>query len=271
MTLLRIGAIGPSVTALQRELTAAGYATSVDGHFGPQTERAVRAFQRSKGLVTDGIAGPKTRAALHGQQNDHLLRQIDLVDAADRLGVELAAVMAVNEVESRGNGFHTGGPRNGKPIILYERHIMRRRLQHYAINPLPYQHAQPDIVNARPGGYVGGYREHLRRERASEIHTAASIESASWGLFQIMGFHWQHLGYESAENYAADIAISEANQLDAFVRFIEKDKAIHAALRRQDWADFARRYNGPNYAVNDYDTKLAAAYRRHAHSLREAA
>ena len=34
------------------------------GNFGPKTEAAVRAFQRSKGLVPDGIVGPKTWAAL---------------------------------------------------------------------------------------------------------------------------------------------------------------------------------------------------------------
>ncbi|MDN3562107.1 N-acetylmuramidase domain-containing protein [Vreelandella neptunia] len=269
--LLRQGSIGPSVTALQRELNAVGYDISVDGDFGNETMRAVRSYQRKQGLVTDGIAGPKTRALLHGQQDARLLSQIDLVDAADRLGVELAAVMAVNEVESRGNGFHFGGPRNGMPIILFERHIMRRQLQHHGINPLPYQRAKPDIVNGSPGGYIGGHREHNRRERAGEIHTAASIESSSWGLFQIMGFHWKRLGYESAENYAADMAINEANQLDAFVRFVEKDRGIHAALRRHDWAGFASRYNGPNYAANDYDTKLAAAYRRHSQGMRLAA
>lgn len=269
--LLRQGSIGPSVTALQRELNAAGYAISVDGQFGPQTEQAVRSYQRSKALVTDGIAGPKTRALLHSQQDDRLLSQVDLVDAAERLGVELAAVMAVNEVESRGKGFHHGGPRNGQPIILFERHIMRRQLQHHGISPLPYQRSKSDIVNASPGGYVGGHREHDRRERAGNIHIAASIESASWGLFQIMGFHWRRLGYESAENYAADMSINETNQLDAFVRFVEADRGIHAALRRRDWADFASRYNGPNYAANDYDTKLAAAHRRHSQALRNAA
>ncbi|UYF99324.1 N-acetylmuramidase family protein [Halomonas sp. GD1P12] len=269
--LLRHGSIGPSVTALQRELTRAGYPVSIDGDFGPNTERAVRLYQRDHGLVADGIAGPKTRAALHGQQSGQMLRQIDLVNAAQRLGVELAAVMAVNEVESRGKGFHLGGPRNGQPVILFERHIMRRQLQHHGINPVPYQRTQPDIVNASPGGYVGGYREHSRRERAAEIHDAASIEAASWGLFQIMGFHWQRLGYASAAHYAVEMSTDEANQMVAFVRFIEADRAIHAALRRRDWADFARRYNGPNYAANDYDTKLAAAYRRHAQELRQAA
>lgn len=36
------------------------------GNFGPKTEAAVRAFQRAKGIVPDGIVGPKTWAALDG-------------------------------------------------------------------------------------------------------------------------------------------------------------------------------------------------------------
>lgn len=57
---------GDDVTALQEALKAAGIKVTVDGIFGPGTERAVIAFQIREGLTVDGIAGPATRAALEG-------------------------------------------------------------------------------------------------------------------------------------------------------------------------------------------------------------
>lgn len=54
------------VRALQRRLADLGYlpAGGVDGIFGGQTQAAVIAFQKWKGLVRDGIPGPRTQAAL---------------------------------------------------------------------------------------------------------------------------------------------------------------------------------------------------------------
>ncbi|SHF00525.1 Putative peptidoglycan binding domain-containing protein [Modicisalibacter ilicicola DSM 19980] len=266
--ILKYGDHGYRVESLQRDLVRAGHDISVDGWFGENTEAAVRQVQFDHGLVLDGIAGPKTREALHkGTSNAKALRQLDLVLAAEYLGVEVATIMAVNEIESRGSGFHP----TGEPVILFERHIMRRRLISHGINPVPYQQQQPNIVNDRAGGYFGGIREHDRLVKAYEIHVPAALESASWGLFQIMGFHWPRLGYDSATAFVTAMRQDEAAQLDAFVRFIEFNGPMHAALKRLDWRDFARRYNGPAYAKNDYDTRLAAAYRRHSQHLEIAA
>jgi peptidoglycan hydrolase-like protein with peptidoglycan-binding domain len=55
----------PAVAYLQRQLTRAGFRPGpVDGRFGPRTEHALLAFQRSRHVATDGIAGPVTGRAL---------------------------------------------------------------------------------------------------------------------------------------------------------------------------------------------------------------
>lgn len=64
--LLRKGARGEAVRALQQQLVAQGQQIDVDGVFGDGTERALRAVQGKLGLDADGVAGPKTMAALSG-------------------------------------------------------------------------------------------------------------------------------------------------------------------------------------------------------------
>ena len=68
----------PRVAALQVGLQAKGlYGGTIDGYYGPATERAVRRLQRRAGLSVDGIAGPRTRRALallsrHGYRIAHV-------------------------------------------------------------------------------------------------------------------------------------------------------------------------------------------------------
>lgn len=55
---------GNDVRALQQALARAGLPVAADGIFGPGTDRAVRQFQASRGLVADGIVGAQTRSRL---------------------------------------------------------------------------------------------------------------------------------------------------------------------------------------------------------------
>jgi len=64
---MRIGHRGSKIRQLQERLVQAGYPVEVDGIFGPETDRAVRQFQRDMGLLVDGVAGPQTWAALVGE------------------------------------------------------------------------------------------------------------------------------------------------------------------------------------------------------------
>ncbi|WP_236208451.1 N-acetylmuramidase domain-containing protein [Pseudomonas tohonis] len=261
---------GLAVRRLQEQLKANGAKLFVDGDYGDETEKAVRAYQAKIGLVVDGKAGEKTLAALAGADCSKLLRNTTLVAAASRLGVELAAIYAVNEVESAGSGFLG----TGKPKILFERHVMHQRLA------LPRaegddqaalrRHADelaaqyPALVNAKPGGYIGGAAEHQRLAQARMIDALCANESASWGAFQIMGYHAERLGYASVDEFVRLMSQDENQQFEAFVRFIEADPALFKALKGKKWAAFAKAYNGPNYARNLYDVKLERAYEQHA-------
>ena len=62
---LKEGSSGAAVTKLQQRLKEEGFDPGViDGKFGPATEAALLAYQKSEGLTADGIAGPRTLAAL---------------------------------------------------------------------------------------------------------------------------------------------------------------------------------------------------------------
>lgn len=181
-----------------------------------------------------------------------MLTDNDYKQAADALGVEIACVKAVTKVESRGSGFLP----SGEPKILFERHWMYKLLkaktgQEPEIN---------DVCNPKAGGYQGGAAEHLRLDKAVQIDRECALQSASWGLFQIMGFHWKALGYASVQKFINDQYDSEAKQLGTFVKFIQINPGMLSALRAKDWAKFAKLYNGPDYAKNQYDTKLNEAY-----------
>lgn len=260
--MLKKGAIGTPVATLQRLLQSAGFKITADGWLGDATETALIAFQRRAGLVADGIAGPKTLEALQTRaRNPKHLSEQDLEKVAARLGIPIAAIKAVNTVESNGRGFND----DGRPVILYERHVAYKRLQAVDADADYLAARYPNLINPKRGGYLGGPNEWSRLSNARQItadYPGLADECCSWGQFQIMGYHWSDLDYPSCAQFVASMHISEAFQLDAFARFIEADPALHKALKARKWAEFARIYNGPAYKENSYDVKLARAFER---------
>jgi hypothetical protein len=105
--------------------------------------------------------------------------------------------------------------------------------------------------------------EYNRLEQARRIHREAADASASWGMFQIMGFNFALCGERSVESFVKAMCESERKQLILSGRFIRQSGML-SALRTKNWAEFAKRYNGPAYALNRYDEKLAMAYAKFA-------
>jgi N-acetylmuramidase/Putative peptidoglycan binding domain len=255
-----------SVVLLQSLLIKAGYDIAADGAFGPMTETAVMDFQKKSKLVADGIVGQKTWRTLLSEEPENpaelksrFLSESDLNSVAKDLGVELAVIKAVNEVESSGQGFS-----GDKPKILFEGHVFWRQLKKHDLDPNSYVDGNENILYSKwtREHYFGGAREHDRLEKAKKIHENAALESASWGLFQIMGYHWETLGYKSVKEFVRLMNKSEGEHIKAFGRFILANN-LAKYLKSRDWANFAKRYNGPGYKTNKYDEKLERAYNKY--------
>lgn len=181
--------------------------------------------------------------------------------AAALIGCDLPALLAVLEVETSGDGFLA----DGRPRILYERHVFHRLATDRAL-AAQWVQSHPDICNPKPGGYVGGAAEYSRLYRAVQLDPDAAVQSASWGLGQLMGFNWRLCGERSLLGFLLAVHNDEDVQLMLTAHCI---RSLGAAdeLVRHDWAGFARIYNGPSYARNAYDTKLAAAFRRQSRRI----
>jgi len=272
---LRTPDVARQVALLQTLLAALGLLTDVDGDFGSATTAAVRQFQASHALVVDGVAGEKTWSRLVATSPDLFaqisalwLGQADLDRAAADLAVDRAAIKAVYEVEAGGAGFL-----GLRPKLLFEGHVFWRLLQDQGRDPAALARGNEDILFPKwtSAHYRGGLAEYARLERARAIDAVAAMQSASWGLFQIMGLNFAAAGFADVDAFVAAMDRSEAAHLHAFGAFLVGtrvgDRSLRDLLAERDWPAFARAYNGPGYRKNRYDDKLRSAYERVRASL----
>ena len=168
--------------------------------------------------------------------------------ATSALSVNAAEIWTVFHVETSGCGFLA----DRRPPILFERHIFSRLTNH--------RFDTSDFSDPQPGGYgPSGANQYLRLANAIRSDRAAALQSASWGLAQIMGSNFAQAGFADPESMVAAMSDSEDKQLLAFVAFLQANR-FDRHLRAHDWASLAQGYNGPNFAVNRYDTRLAQAF-----------
>lgn len=168
-----------------------------------------------------------------------------------------AALAAIAQVESGGI---TTTPVNGRnePLIRFEGHYFDKRL-----SPSQRAQARAQGLSAPKAGAIPNPASQAARWRmlnsAARINRDAAYESTSWGVGQVMGAHWHWLGYSSVEEMVTDVRNSVAQQIDLMARFIVYSN-LRTALNTHDWRKLAYNYNGPLYAKNKYDLKLAKAY-----------
>jgi hypothetical protein len=161
---------------------------------------------------------------------------------------------AVAQVEAMGR---TGFLPDKRPLILFEAHWFSKLMG------ARYDRAHPNLSSPSwdKSLYRGGAREYDRLHAAIALDRSAALKSASWGMFQIMGFNYALVGYKSVAEYVLAMCNSAGAHLRAFVRFVQA-KGLQPVLRRHNFARFAYRYNGDGYRQNAYDEQMLLAYKR---------
>lgn len=173
-------------------------------------------------------------------------------EAAFQLNVEPAVLQAIAKKESRSSGFI----QDGRPVILFEPH------KFHEFTEGKYDDMGPSISSTsytlNRYGPSGAY-QYQKLEKAMALDETAALMSCSWGRFQIMGFNYKACAFNSVQEMVKAFCESEQKQLDAFVSFL-LSAGLLPALRQKDWQAIARKYNGPAYKTNNYDSDLKRYY-----------
>jgi len=173
-------------------------------------------------------------------------------EVAKFLNIEVAAIKAVSEVESKA----AGHDEKSRPTVRFEANYFRR-----LTNGI-YDLTHPHLSVAYPKSLsLGNWpNQYFRLYEAMVLDPVAAISSVSWGQFQVMGDN--HSGWPDPISFAHAMQGEPGNHLKAFAAFV-KNEGLIPAVQRKDWLAFANRYNGTDNAKNRYDTKISAAYSRY--------
>lgn len=177
----------------------------------------------------------------------------DYQQAAKSLNTELAVIKAVTEVESGGRGFLS----DGRVVIRFEPHLFHR----YTQGKFDTTHPAISFKNLKRGYPTGVAQSWQLYNEAKALDLQAARMASSFGLFQILGSNWPNCGCKSLPEFVNRMSKSEAEQLNLFCSFI-KNQGLNDELREHQWARFARIYNGKDFKLLNYDTKLGNAYKK---------
>lgn len=176
---------------------------------------------------------------------------------AESRDINPAALAAIIEVESNGVIYAKVESRP-VPVIRIEGYYFDR-----LVPAKKQQQARTAGLASPKAGAVKNPKSQDNRyrmfQRMCDIDKDAAIMSCSWGVGQVMGVHWSKLGFVSADDFRIFVMADLRNQIEVMVRFIEHTGLLDE-LHRQDWAGFARGYNGPAYKKNNYHVKMAQAF-----------
>jgi hypothetical protein len=136
---------------------------------------------------------------------------------------EAAVIWSVIDVETSGITQGCGFRADGRPQILFERHIFRRETGGRFDKIAPH-------LSGPQGGYGGLATQYGKLEEAVRLCENAglspepALRATSWGLGQVMGFNASVAGFVSATEMVKAMQDSEDGQIMAMARFMRSQK-----------------------------------------------
>lgn len=251
---------------------------------GVTIKASERDFMHSPSLYADALRGSLSLRELFGDPANHdyivvngdtirfdfsvdmraqPLTERDYKEVADMLGVEVAAIKAVVEIET--GRLNKGFNDDKTPIVSFNIKVFDTMTRRHKVRLADYRQTHPLVFAGLDVARFGSPQaaEHARVRQAMSIDSVCAIEGTFWGMFQIGGFNWKRCATESPFEFMELMSRSERDQLDLFAAFI-KNSGLLKHLQTKNWAAFARGYNGPTYASHAYHTRLAASYRKYS-------
>jgi hypothetical protein len=165
--------------------------------------------------------------------------------AAD-FGFEDSVMLAFIQVETGGRGFDQ---KTGKIIIQFEPSWFKKKAPYapsglWSVNKVDVQEKEWPAFN-----------------NAFKLNPDAAMKSTSIGLGQIMGFHYERLGFETVGDMWDHAKESLENQIWQIAKFIDTDRNLKNAIKNKDWFTIAKIYNGAGFM------EIARKYKREPYNI----
>lgn len=185
---------------------------------------------------------------------------------AELFGFNPAIIYAIARQESIDlNGFRDYKTVEGfveAPKILYEPHYFQEFSKNKFVKSHPHLYRKE--LDIKTGRYTkhGSYDlQYSKFMQAVKLNFDAAVMSCSWGVFQIMGDKWDVLKFKSVKDFK-NFQNTLFGQLLCGVRYLSTHTQLQKICKKNrfsvlDFKTIAKFYNGKNYQINEYDTKIA--------------
>lgn len=187
----------------------------------------------------------------------------EITRQAEANGITPRNLLAVVDVESAGVVTWKVNGLNVPPARPEAHHFYKRLKGDQRARAVALGLAHPKAGKVKVPGSRAGVYDVI--ERMAKINRQAAYESISWGVGQVMGFHWKKLKYADVEKMK-QACYTLAGSVDCMLREVKASSLVNklnaGGATAKSWQAFSLGYNGKLALKWGYHTKMARAWNK---------